>query len=89
MVSNSGVKYRAKKLPTKSGKITSGEVSQRSGRALVRPTMASRRPGTPSPRAAGNARSASVVGAPSTSRIGASIPSVMCTIMCRENCASA
>lgn len=37
--------------------------------------------------AAGSARSASVIGAPSTSRTGTSIDSTMCAIMCIENIA--
>ena len=42
--------------------------------------------GSPSP-AAGSARSASVTGAPSTSRIGTSIDSSMCAAMCMLNIA--
>ena len=74
---------------TKSTNTTIGCVMNRTNRLCIAETMSSRSPGTCSRPAAGSARRARVTGPPSTSRIGAIMPSTMCAIMCIENCGRA
>ena len=66
---------------------TNGLVSTRENRECSAASSHSRGPGGSLRPAVGNARSASVIGAPSTSRIGASIDSSMWAIMCMLNIA--
>ncbi len=80
-LSNSGVKYSPYRLAMNSGMVNAGCEITRTYRLCSSATSSSRGPrGRPLP-AGRRARSARVIGAPSSSRIGTSIDSTMCCIM--------
>jgi hypothetical protein len=75
-----GVKYSAYRLAMNSGIVKPGWVKTRRTRLCSTATSSSRGPFRPRP-AEGRARSVSVTGAPSSSRIGASMLMIMCCTM--------
>ncbi len=82
--SNRGVKYSAYRLAMNMGMVNRGCVITRMYRLCSRATSHSRGPLRPRP-ADGSARSVSVTGAPSRTRIGDSMLITMCCTMCTLN----
>ena len=86
-MSNNGVKYTAYSEPTNNTNAVIGFDRNAVNGEWTARTIHSRGPGGAPGAALGSTRRANVMGAPSTSRTGTNMFSVMCSTMCMLNIA--